>query len=161
MRATYYTGRYALTSPPVDRARRGARRARESRQSSRLDVDIRTPTIGTDVWGLGAGRGHGGLRQVRRLTDGGRRLVQDEQLTPAHDRAREGEDLALADGQVRAASRDLAVECDSGLVILVLQAEQAGGTERVIQDCVIVLREGVEVLAQRATQELRLARTVS
>ena len=73
------------------------------------------------------------------LTDRRRRLVQNKQLAPAHDRAREREDLALADGQVRAAARDLGVERDARVVRLVLQVEEPRGAERGVQDRVGVL----------------------
>ena len=103
------------------------------------------------------------LRSEGRLDDGvglvvdrGRRLVKDEQLALAHDRASEREDLALADGEVRATTGDLAVERDARLVGLALQAEETGGAERVVEHRIVVLAEGIEVLAEGAAEQLGL-----
>lgn len=85
-----------------------------------------------------------------------RTFVENEQLAPPHDRAREREDLPLPDGQVRAAPRDLRVERDSRRVALGLQVEQPGGAQGVVEDRVGVLGERVEVLAERPAEEFRL-----
>lgn len=70
-------------------------------------------------------------------------LVENQQLALPHDCTREREDLALADRQVAAAARDLAVERQAALVCLILQREKAGGAEGVVEDRVVVLGEGV------------------
>ena len=93
--------------------------------------------------------------QAKKPTDGRGRLIEDEELALAHDRTRQRENLALADRQVAAAARDLGVERDAALVHLALQREQACSAERVVQDSIVVLREGVEVLAERAAEQLR------
>lgn len=85
-----------------------------------------------------------------------RTFVENEQLAPPHDRPREREDLPLPDGQVRAAPRDLRVERDARHVALVLQVEEPGGAQGVVEDCVGVFGERVEVLAERAAEKLRL-----
>lgn len=99
--------------------------------------------------------------ETEALTDGGRRLVEDQELAPPDDGAREREDLPLADGQVRTAARDLAVERDARVVALVLQVEEACGAERVVEHRVVVLREGVEVLAERSAEKLGLPRSAT
>ena len=92
--------------------------------------------------------------QAKKPTDGRGRLIEDEELALAHDRTRQRENLALANRQVAASARDLGVERDAALVRLALQREQACGAEGVIQDGVVVLREGVEVLPERAAEQL-------
>ena len=89
-------------------------------------------------------------------TDGSSRLVEDEQLAPAHNRTRKRKDLPLPDRQVRAPARNLAVERDPRLVRLALDREQARGAERIVQHRVVVLPEGVKVLAECASEQLRL-----
>ena len=64
---------------------------------------------------------------IRLVVDGGRRFIEDQQLALTDDRACQCEDLALADGEIAAAARDLAIECDATLVCLVLQREEASG----------------------------------
>ena len=100
-------------------------------------------------------------------TDSGRSLVQDEQLALPRDRPCEREDLPLPDGQVAPAARDRRVERDAGracarasvlLFALALEREEPGGAERVVEDCVVELGEGVEVLAKGAAKELGLGR---
>lgn len=85
-----------------------------------------------------------------------RTFVENEQLAPPHDRAREREDLPLPDGQVCAAPRDLRVERYARRVALVLQVEEPGGAQGVIEDGVEVFGERVDVLAERPTEEFRL-----
>lgn len=85
-----------------------------------------------------------------------RTFVENQQLALAHNRPREREDLALADGQVAASARDRRVERDPALVRLALEREQARGAQRVVEHDVVVEREGVEVLAEGATEELGL-----
>ena len=60
--------------------------------------------------------------------------------------------MALPDRQVCPAACYLAVERDPRFVVLVLEVEEAGRAEGVIQDGVVVLREWVEVLAERPAQ---------
>ena len=62
----------------------------------------------------------------------------------------------MADGEVRATTGDLAVERDAGLVPLALEAEEAGGAERVVEESVVVLAEGIQVLAEGAAEQLGL-----
>jgi hypothetical protein len=102
--------------------------------------------------------------RVRLVVDRGRRLVEDEHLALAHERAREREDLALAHGQVPAAARDRAVEPERrGAVrgLVRLQREQARGAQRVVERRVVALSERIQVLAQRAAEQLRLWGSVS
>ena len=92
----------------------------------------------------------------RKHTDGRGRLVEDEELALTYDRAGQREDLALADRQVAATARDLGVERDAALVVFALEGEEAGGAERVVEDGVVVLPEGVEILAEGTAEELGL-----
>ena len=85
-----------------------------------------------------------------------RTFVENQQLALAHNRPREREDLALADGQVAASTGDGRVERDPTLVRLALKRKQARGAQRVVEHDVVVEREGIEVLAERATEELGL-----
>lgn len=85
-----------------------------------------------------------------------RTFVENEQLAPPHDRPRERENLPLPDGQVRAAPRDLRIERNARRVALVLQVEEPGGAQGVIEDGVEVFGERVQVLAERPAEELRL-----
>lgn len=62
----------------------------------------------------------------------------------------------MANGEVAAAAGDLAVERDAAFVVFALEGEEAGGAERVVEDGVVVLPEGVEILAEGTAQELRL-----
>lgn len=85
-----------------------------------------------------------------------RTFVENEQLAPPHDRARERKDLPLPYGQVRATPRDLRVERYARRVALVLQVEEPGGAQGVVEDRVGVFGERVEVLAERVAEKLRL-----
>ena len=89
---------------------------------------------------------------VRLIVDRTRRLVQNEQLALADDRTRKRENLTLANGEVAAATRDGAVERDAAFVGFVLQREEAGGTQRVVERRVVVLGERVQVLAECAAE---------
>ena len=83
---------------------------------------------------------------------GGRTFIENEELALAHDRTRQRENLALADRQVAAAARDLGVERDPSLVGLALQREQTRGTQRVVKNGIVVQRERIEVLTERAAE---------
>ena len=91
------------------------------------------------------------------VVDCRRRLVEDEQLAPAHDRPRKREDLALPYRQVRPAACDLAVKRDPRFIAFVLEVEETGRAKRVVQHRIVMLREGVEVLAERPAQQFRLS----
>ena len=91
-----------------------------------------------------------------RHTDGRRRLVEDKQLALTHDRARERDNLSLSDRQVGACACDRGVEREPVLVRRALEGEQSRRTQRVVQDCVVVLPEHVQVVPQGAAQQLRL-----
>ena len=100
-----------------------------------------------------------------RRTDRGRRLVEDEQFALAEHRARERDDLPLADGHVPAPARDLRVEPEPergralvrGRTRVWCEGEEAGGAEGRVQGRVGVRAERVEVLAERAGEELGLS----
>ena len=96
----------------------------------------------------------------RARTDSGRSLIEDEQLALPRDRPGQREDLPLPDGQVAPAARDRRVERDAArarararvllfarALTFTLEREEPGGGERGVEDCVVELGEGVEVLA--------------
>jgi hypothetical protein len=66
--------------------------------------------------------------------------------------------LTLAMGEVRSPGFNLTVQCDSGRICIALKPEQSGRTERIIQDRVFVLAEGVQVFAHAARQKIGVLR---
>lgn len=109
-------------------------------------------------------RRHGALNLVVRLhVDAGRGLVADDDLRAAHERAREGHQLALAEREVEAVLLDDAVEVDArrvgaGLGELDARGDQVGLAQGGPQRQVGVLVEGVEVGAHRALEQRRVLR---
>ena len=81
-----------------------------------------------------------------------RTFIENEELALAHDRSCQCKDLALADGEVTTTARDLGVERDASLVGLALQREQTRGTQRVVKNGIVVQRERIEVLTERAAE---------
>ena len=75
-------------------------------------------------------------------------LVENEEFAPAHNCTRQSKYLALTDREVGTSARNLRVECDARFVILILQVEEAGGTQSVVQYSIVVFPEGIEVLTE-------------
>ena len=75
------------------------------------------------------------------------RLIQDQQLALADDRAGEGDDLPLSYRQVPTTTSNLGVQGEPALISEALEREQSGGAERIVQHGVVVLSEDVQVLA--------------
>jgi hypothetical protein len=94
-------------------------------------------------------------RCVHVVVDRGRGFVDDEQLAPPYERSGKRDDLALSHGEVRAARRDGAVKRQATFVS---PREEPRGTDCVVQLGVVVLAEHVQVLSDRAAQELRRLR---
>ena len=92
-------------------------------------------------------------------TDSRRGLIEDEQLALADDGTGKGENLALTDRQVAAAARDGRVKCNTALVRLILEREQASSAQGIVQHHVVIEPERIEVLAEGAAEEFRLQRS--
>ena len=92
---------------------------------------------------------------VRLEVDRRRRLVAHDDLRVADEGAREGEELALAKGEVQAFVFDRRVEVDAaGFVADVLVvADEIGLAQGVPEGEVLVFVEGVEIAADRAAEE--------
>ena len=87
---------------------------------------------------------------------GGRTFIENEELALAHDRAGERDDLSLPNGKITAAARDLGVECDPVFIRKLLKREEPSGAQSIVERCVIVLAEHVQVVPKGAAEQFRL-----
>ncbi len=93
---------------------------------------------------------------IRLHIDGRRRLVADDDLRAAHEGARERHELPLAEGEVEAFLFHDAVEVDAAMRLVVelgVRVDEVGLAERGPELEVGVFVEGVEVGADRASEE--------
>ena len=51
-------------------------------------------------------------------------FVKNEQLATAYNRSRQRQYLSLANGEVTPAARNLAVECETAVLVVALQGEE-------------------------------------
>lgn len=61
----------------------------------------------------------------------------------------ESEDLSLPNTKIAPTTRNNAIQRELALFHLLLEGEEAGGTQRAVQTRVVVLLEGIQVAPQR------------
>lgn len=90
-----------------------------------------------------------------------RTFIQNEQLALSDNCSRQGKDLALANRQVATTTRNGGIKSDTAFVALILQREQSRSTQSIVQNRIIILSEGVQVLPQGTAEKLRLEEILS